>query len=69
MSHMNERFIRIGGGGPWWSIGNHGQIVLVAIYGTFTQISNKLRPIWYNLRTTDFYVLGLQKREKMWSPL
>ena len=40
MSHMNKRFVHLGGGGAWWSIGNHGRIVFVAIYCTFMLISN-----------------------------
>jgi hypothetical protein len=34
MSHMNKRFVHLGGGGAWQSIGNYGQIVFLAIYST-----------------------------------
>jgi hypothetical protein len=36
MCHMNKIFIHLWGGGALWSIGNHGRIVFVAIYRTFT---------------------------------
>jgi hypothetical protein len=43
MRHMNERFIHLGHGGAWWSIGNRGRIVFLAIYSTCTLISDILR--------------------------
>ncbi len=35
ISHMNKRFVHLGCGGAWWSIGNNGRIVFLAIYYLF----------------------------------
>jgi hypothetical protein len=63
MSHMNERFVHLGGGGAWRSIGNHGRIVFVAIYSTCTQISNILLQVYLVHSTYDRFLCTRATKE------
>ncbi len=54
MSHLNKRFVHLGGGVAWWSIRNHGQIVLWPSIILLRKLAIYYNYIWYTPRTTDF---------------
>ncbi len=62
MSHIKERYVYLDGGGAWWSIRNHGQIVFLAIYSTCIKISNTLE-LYLEHSTYDSFLCTWAKKE------
>jgi hypothetical protein len=65
MSHMNKRFIHLGVAVPGEASETMVKLYLWPSMVLLCKLAIHCNYIWYILLKTDFYVLGLRKREKM----